>query len=53
MADPVAANTTVLLTEKQLAKLQREHLLWCAGALVAGIGIGFAVARFTAPKAAA
>jgi hypothetical protein len=44
------AETTVVLTETQLAKLRRAHMLWCAGALVAGIGLGLVVGRITAPK---
>lgn len=44
MADPTAG-TTIVLTEAQLARLRREQAFWIAGALLLGLGAGYALGR--------
>jgi hypothetical protein len=51
LADP-QASTTIVLTEAQLAKLRREQAFWVAGALLLGVGAGYALARLTTRKVA-
>lgn len=39
--------TTVVLTETQLAALRRQSAFWIAGAMLVGLGVGYAVGHFT------